>query len=280
MPAPRSALLTVTAPLVRHWAAARSAPWTNCRPCIAAGLAVTIASWRLEAAQADLTKARLQERKVIRRELHDGLGPSLTGLRLGLQGARNLVATDPAAAEQILGSLQVELDRRSRTCASCRTACLPPVLVRAGAPSRLTELAARHREVRARRAPSTARAPSDSPREVANAAYAIISEAVTNVARHSGADPLPVNVTIEHGEPDPRPSRTTAPDSPPTAAPGVGTSSMRERAHELGGSFEIEPRDPHGTTVSAVSPDDAPTPGYVTCRATWRRQPRHRGGRR
>ncbi len=43
-------------------------------------------------------------------ELHEGLGPTLAGIRLGLQGARNLLARDPEAALELLAHLQAEAE--------------------------------------------------------------------------------------------------------------------------------------------------------------------------
>ena len=58
-------------------------------PVVAAGLALVQGAADLERARDAATRARLAERRLIRRELHDGIGPWLSGLRLGLQGARN-----------------------------------------------------------------------------------------------------------------------------------------------------------------------------------------------
>ena len=244
--------LIVTAPPGETLGSRSTRSLDELSPVIAAGLAVTLASWRLEAAQIALTQARLQERKVIRRELHDGLGPSLTGLRLGLQGARNLVGSDPAAAEEILGALQVELDRRVEDVRELSHSLLPPVLAELGLEAALSELAGRHREAGHEvhvECPSTV---GLSP-EIANAAYAIISEAVTNSARHSGADNCRVVVTI-----DPQELTILVEDAgsglSADRTAGVGTSSMRERAHELGGSVEITQRVPRGTLVTGMLP--------------------------
>ncbi|HET9420416.1 MAG TPA: histidine kinase, partial [Nocardioides sp.] len=75
---------------------------------VATAVAVARAAAELSEARARLSRVRLEERRVIRREIHDGLGPSLAGIRLGLQGARNLLATDPAAGEALLAHLQDE----------------------------------------------------------------------------------------------------------------------------------------------------------------------------
>jgi len=221
-------------------------------PVVATGLAVTLSAWRLEVAQAELTRARLEERRLIRRELHDGLGPSLTGLRLGLQGARNLVTSDPDAAAEILGSLQAELDRRVDEVRDLSHSLLPPVLEQLGLQAALTELAGRHQEAGLQVELQCVRIPS-LPETVAAAAYAIVSEALTNVTRHSGARRATVRIDrddqVLHVE--------VADDGEGLAAdrtPGVGTSSMRERAEELGGELTLTNGVHRGAVVTASLP--------------------------
>ena len=113
---------------------------------VATAVAVTRAAREVEEARQRLANARLAERRVIRREIHDGLGPSLAGLRLGLRGARNLLDTDPAAAAELLATLQDELDQRVADVRTLSHHLLPPVLDELGLGAALQELAARHAE--------------------------------------------------------------------------------------------------------------------------------------
>jgi signal transduction histidine kinase len=95
---------------------------------------------------------------------------------------------------------------------------------------------------------------SDLPAEVDRAAYRIVQEALSNVARHAG--PATATVTIDH---DPSAltvrvdddGRATV-DAPPV--PGVGLIGMRERVSALGGHLSAEPRSEGGFTVHAVIP--------------------------
>ena len=84
-------------------------------------------------------------------------------------------------------------------------------------------------------------------------AYRIVVEAVTNVQRHSGADRCVVRLAREDGE-----LRIDVSDTgsglAPDRRPGVGLSSMRERAEELGGSLEITASPTGGTVVDALLP--------------------------
>ena len=222
----------------------------------AAALVVRAQAREVEAARLRLTRARLEERKVIRREIHDGLGPSLAGLRLGLQGARNLLGRDDRAAAQILEQLQADLDQRVAEVRTLSHNLLPPVLDELGLAPALVELAARHTENGFR---VTARAdlPEGLPQPVAVAAYGIASEALVNAGRHSHATTCTVTVGVH----DDTVVLEVADDGvgiAPDAVSGVGTQAMRERAEELGGVLSVGPRPGGGTLVRAEIPGKVP----------------------
>lgn len=225
-------------------------------PVVGAGLALAQATRELEDARDATTRARLAERRVIRRELHDGIGPWLHGLRLGLQGARNTVEADPQAAAEVLDVLGEEVRRRVEDVRVLSRSLLPPSLDDLGLEAALGELAGRQAVagfvVDLRCEPSAGLDP-----RVAAAAYGIASEAVVNAARHSGADEcrLTVEVTADA-------LVVTCEDAGrgirAEARPGVGSRSMRERAEELGGRLVVEPLDhtaeAAGTRVRAELP--------------------------
>ncbi len=219
---------------------------------VATAVAVARAAHDVEEARVRLSRARLAERRVIRREIHDGLGPSLAGLRLGLQGARNLLNTDVAAAAELLSTLQAELDQRVADVRTLSHHLLPPVLDELGLAAALQELAGRHAENGLRVELSTVGTDGLDQR-LAAAAYAIVSEALVNVTRHSGAHRAWVQVISgESG------LRLVVEDDghgvAPGARAGVGTRSMRERAEEQGGRFELLARDGGGTRVDVSLP--------------------------
>ena len=90
------------------------------------------------------------------------------------------------------------------------------------------------------------------PAAVEVAAYHIALEALTNVARHANARTCRIRLWLESGlcleiidDGDGMPMDKHA---------GVGLTSMRERAAELGGEFKIEPGIGHGTRVWARLP--------------------------
>lgn len=219
---------------------------------VATAAAVTRAASDVDDARARLSRARLEERRVIRREIHDGLGPSLAGLRLGLQGARNLMTTDPSAAAALLTTLQSELDQRVSDVRTLSHHLLPPVLDELGLAAALAELSARHAEDGVEIALDLRHDDALDP-QTAAAAYAIVSEAVTNTLRHSGTQAAKVETATT-----PDGVRITVTDEghgmDESARSGVGTRSMRERAEELGGRFAITSPPTGGTVVEALLP--------------------------
>jgi signal transduction histidine kinase len=218
----------------------------------AAALAVRAQSREVEQARLRLTQARLEERRVIRREIHDELGPSLAGLRLGLQGARNLLGHDDEAVARILEELQADLDQRVAQVRTLSHSLLPPVLDELGLGPALEELGVRHAESGLPVVVETT-VPPELPKPVAAAAYAIASEALTNAARHSGTTQCWLTATTADGH------LTLVIDDagrgiPSDAVPGVGSQSMRERAEEFGGALTVGPRAGGGTSVQAQLP--------------------------
>lgn len=225
-------------------------------PVLGAGLALAQGARELEEARDATTRARLAERRVIRRELHDGVGPWLVGLRLGLQGARNTLDTDPRAAAAVLDALGAEVAQRVEDVRALSRSLLPPSLDEHGLEVALGELAGRQAlggfvvDVRCD--------PCDGldPR-VAAAAYAIASESVVNAARHSGAEEC--RLTVRLGD---RCLVVTCEDDgrgiAPDATRGVGSRSLRERTDELGGRLDVTAARPDGerpgTRVRATLP--------------------------
>ncbi|WP_301847934.1 sensor histidine kinase [Rhodococcus pyridinivorans] len=246
------ATLAVTAPPGESLGARSRRALTELATVVDAGLVVLRSAEDLEDARRRLTEVRLEERRTIRRELHDGLGPSLAGVRLGLQGARNLVATDPEAAAGLVDELLRELDRQVDGVRELSRSLLPPVLDELGLTAALDELVITHARA-GFRVDLQSDLPAGMSGPIAWAAYGIASEAIINARRHSGADECTVRVAAE-GDllvldivDDGRGLATDA-------RVGVGTQSMRERAREVGGTVGIEPGDPRGVVVRARLP--------------------------
>lgn len=197
-----------------------------------------------------LVTAREEERRRLRRDLHDGLGPQLASLTLKLETARNRLAHD-----QLADTLLSELaDRAQATVADIRRlvyALRPPALDELGLVSALRELALQYSD----QVPMHLDAPACLPElsaAVEVAVYRIAQEALTNVVRHAGARRCDMRLTLD--EPTGRLSLFIQDDGrglPRGKSVGVGLISMRERAEELGGTCHIEPVPTGGTRVLA-----------------------------
>ncbi len=223
---------------------------------VAAGLVLEQARRDLDVTRERLSTVRLEERRVIRRELHDGLGPSLAGIRLGLQGVRNLVDSDPDSAVRLLESLQQQLDHQVDGVRSLSRTLFPPILDELGLEPALHDLAAQHARAGFTLELNT-RLPETLDPTITAAAYGIAVEAVSNSRRHSGVDRCCVEIYCD----------ATVPDDPVLAivvhdagrgivggVGGVGTRSMRERAGSLAGTIVIDSPPSGGTRVTARLP--------------------------
>jgi signal transduction histidine kinase len=206
----------------------------------------------LQHSRERLVSAREEERRRLRRDLHDGLGPQLASVTLKLDAARNLLDRDPAAA----GTLLTELKTQTQTAiADIRRLVYdlrPPALDDLGLVSALREQISQYQY---NELSIIIDAPADLPplpAAVEVAAYRIAQEAITNVVRHADARSCIVSLGIGNGLClDVRDDGRGLPDQ---RRAGVGLSSMRERAAELGGRCEISPAPGGGTCVAAWLP--------------------------
>ena len=222
-------------------------------PLLAQGL-------RARALAADLLESRGQtiaaveeERRRLRRDLHDGLGPRLTGVAFTSDAARNLVRTDPAAAEELLATLRSDTVTAIEEIRRMVYAMRPPALDELGLVPALRQQATGLRNQEGNDVAVEITAPDDFPdlpAAVEVAAYRIVTEALTNVARHS--DSPSAQVRLSTGTDGLRVEVTDRGLSTGWVA-GVGLSSMRERAEELGGTLAAAP-GPDGGRVTALLP--------------------------
>lgn len=208
-----------------------------------------------EAQQARIATAtaREEERRRLRRDLHDGLGPALAAVALQAETARDLVVSDPAAAVTLLDRL---VPRLSDTVADIRTlvhGLCPPTLDELGLTGSVRELVTRF--ATPRRAVLVEAEPLPPlPAAVDLAAYRIVAESLANAAKHSGATTVRVTLSCAPSALEVRICDDGV--GPGTSASsGIGLRSMRERAEELGGSCVVLPgATGSGTTVLATLP--------------------------
>jgi signal transduction histidine kinase len=213
----------------------------------------------LQRSRERLVVSREEERRRLRRDLHDGVGPQLAALTLKLEAARNRLSHDPEAQE-----LLSDLAERARAAvADIRRAVhglRPPALDELGLVPALREVAAQYRH---KGLSINLDAPQNLPQlpaAVEVACYRITQEALTNVVRHAGARSCSVLLALEE---EARMVRVEITDdgrglSSERKGVGVGLSSMRERAEELGGSCTIDSSPGSGTRVSARLPYQLP----------------------
>jgi two-component system, NarL family, sensor kinase len=222
-------------------------------PHIAIAMHVVSLTAGLTAAREQAILAREEERRRIRRDLHDGLGPVLAGLGLGLEGAADLIATDPDRARDVLAELadavHATVDDVRRLVYDLR----PPALDDLGLLGAIRE----HANSMARRPGSvlvSLVAPQELPllpAAVEVALYRIAVEALTNVERHAHASRCTVGIRVDDGI-----ELTVDDDGVGIGLHGIGLglSSMEERVRELNGIWSLEPRQPTGTHLRARLP--------------------------
>jgi signal transduction histidine kinase len=205
----------------------------------------------LQRSRAALVTAREEERRRLRRDLHDGLGPALSGVTLGLHAATANVRRDPDHAVSQLTALQGQMQDAVADIRRLVYGLRPPALDELGLALAIRREAARLEggglTIEVEVVPEQL---GQLPAAVEAAAYRIASEALTNVSRHAGAThcvvrlsrgrELAVEVRDDGRGMDGRPA-------------GVGLAGMRERAAELGGVCRVEALEP-GTRVFARLP--------------------------
>src|SRR3954454_20566673 len=199
--------------------------------------------------------AREEERRRLRAELHDSVGPILAGISLGLHAARRVMRTDTDQAEQLVNHLEQELQTAIGEVRRLFETLRPPALDQLGLVPAIRE----HIEILAARA----RTGDDSAQQVSFtldhsgdlvslpaivevAAYRIVCEALTNVVRHSGARACTVTVTRDKGLRVEVLDNGVGMSGEGGRGRGLGLGSMRERAAELGGTLVIDAPPPPG----------------------------------
>ncbi|MEV0272260.1 sensor histidine kinase [Hamadaea sp. NPDC050747] len=202
----------------------------------------------LQRSRERIVGAAEEERRRLRRDLHDGLGPALAGVVLGLHRVRGRLAGDAVAAEQ-LDTLTQQTQAAVADVRRLVYGLRPPALDELGLVGALTEQASTLGSIEVC-------GPADELQlsaAVEVAAYRIALEAMTNTVRHAQAAHTVVHLaTVDHSL-----QIEIADDGvglPDAYRAGVGITSMRERATELGGSCHISPREPRGTLVRATLP--------------------------
>lgn len=224
-------------------------------PHLAVVLEATRLALELDRERERVTTATLVERDRLRRDLHDGLGPSLSGIALGLEAATLAHGTDPGAVPELLARTRQEADSAvaeiRRVLDGLRPAALDLSDLTGAVRGTATMLGLGHAGSAAFELVSDPM-PSLPPR-VEEAAYRIVAESLTNVVRHADANRC--SVRLIHDRDDLRvvvSDDGRGPGAGPAA--GHGLESMRRRARDIGGTLAVGRAATGGTTVSAVLP--------------------------
>ena len=220
-----------------------------------AGAAVCAAVTELDlrAAREHLVTSREEERRQLRRDLHDGLGPVLAGLGFTAEAAARALPASPERAAQLLSAVRQQASTAVTTVRQISRELRPAPLAELGLADAIRRLAEPAGEAGME---VTVCIPGDLPELPAAtevAAYHIAAEAIANALRHSRATRL----TVELRRAQARLALQVTDDGtgmPAERGEGVGLASMRQRAEELGGTWSVRSAAGTGTTVEASFP--------------------------
>jgi signal transduction histidine kinase len=206
----------------------------------------------LRRSRQQLVNAREEERRRLRRDLHDGLGPTLASLTLKIDTARNKLTSDPNTADRLLVETKEQIQDTLGEIRRLVYELRPPALDELGLVKAIHTFVDQQNQDTIKIVISSDTELIDLPAAVEVAAYRIALEGITNIIRHAQASHAQVRLFPQNGSliveisddgiglPEPIPI-------------GVGITSMRERAEEMGGQLLIIPQNP-GTLLRADLP--------------------------
>ena len=207
-------------------------------PLLAQTLRAQAMSRDLQESREAVVAAVEEERRRLRRDLHDGLGPTLSGVAFATDAARNQLRTDPDRAEELLVGLRTDTAAAIAEIRRLVEGLRPPALDQLGLVGAIRQhVATLHSSSGT---PLAVTVDVDAPLPALSAAtevaaYRIVVEALTNAARHAGASAAGVELRV-HAD---RLALAVRDDGRSSAewTPGVGITSMHERARQVGGTL-------------------------------------------
>ncbi len=208
----------------------------------------------LQRARERLVLAREEERRRLRRDLHDGIGPTLASLFQRLDTAGQLIPSDPNAAVIMVERLKEQMKITIADIRRLVYALRPPVLDELGLISALREHATTAVPAHLQVSIEASQEMPPLPAAIEVAVYRIVLEALTNVERHAHAQTCLIRLNqptagclcleiLDDGS-----------GLPEKYHAGVGLMSMRERSAELGGECQITTRRTGGTQIRVLLP--------------------------
>ncbi len=209
----------------------------------------------LQHARQRLVSSREEERRRLRRDLHDGIGPTLAGSILQLDALAEMISAKPDDAVELAGKLKTQMrlmvDDVRRVTQDLRPPALDDLGLVAALVSQIGIITGALNSLQMSVTFPAEVGPLPAAIEVG--LYRIASEAITNVVRHAHAANCRLTLILD----DDTVELCIADDGvgiPDESTIGVGLVSMRERADELGGSLIIEAVQPSGTSIRACLP--------------------------
>ncbi len=202
----------------------------------------------LSDAHARLVLAREEERRQLRRELHDDLGPSLSGLALSAAAIATRAATVDPAISATARELQADIGDAVARSREISHGLRPAVLDDRGLEAAIRDRLGATPDLSIEIGPI-----GELPAAVDLAALRIVQEAVANARKHAAASACTVRVDREGSG-----LRVEVTDDgvgiPQAITPGLGLRSIRDRATELGGRAHVSQQSSGGTLVSVWLP--------------------------
>ncbi|WP_155347184.1 sensor histidine kinase [Acrocarpospora pleiomorpha] len=212
----------------------------------------------LQRSRERILAAREEERRRLRRDLHDGLGQTLGAMAMTINMARISISRSPGTADDLLQDLRTGMDAVAGDIRDLVYGLRPPALDDLGLTGAVASLGTETLPP-VIKVEVVADELGELPAAVEVAAYRIVQEALTNVRRHAQAGKVLILLAREEEQLVVR-IEDDGVGLPEHRRAGVGTASMRERAAELGGTCAIISPDSGGTLVEARLPAVAGQP--------------------
>jgi signal transduction histidine kinase len=200
-----------------------------------------------------IVSAREDERRRLRRDLHDGLGPQLASQMLELEAVAQLMTTNPTKAQALLGSLKTQAEEAILDLRGLVYGLRPPALDDLGLIGALRLSASRYESGALRFTFETPDTLPELPAAVETALYRIAQEAMTNVSRHAQATLCTVRLNCTNAYASLE-VRDNGCGLPPNHRSGVGLQAIKERTTELNGQYTLESLPDGGALVRAQLP--------------------------
>lgn len=203
---------------------------------------------RIEGGRDAARMAEAESLRRLERDIHDGPQQRLVRLTMDLGRAKKQVADDPDRAAETLDAALAQARETVAELRSLSRGIAPPLLVDRGLAAALEEM------LNQCSVPVTSRieVPEQLPPHVETAVYFVVAEALTNVAKHSGATSVAVSVLTVGGGVEVRVEDDGAGGAHP--AKGLGLAGLRQRLTAVDGTLEITSPEGAGTTVVARIP--------------------------